>query len=92
MADFEYYPDYIPESEEVEAYPLVLEFAAINWVSRMRDNQDPGQELGIALASTYCRDLIDDTAICNGIAEASGMYGCAKSDTKNVLAYRPLHF
>ncbi len=73
MATPEFELPHIPPSEEVCAYPFVLQLVAVNFVALIEDCTESDRKVGLVLAINYCREIMEDVSVCNDIAAASGM-------------------
>ncbi len=63
----------IHESEEVEVYPKILLFIAVDWETCISENPDLERRVGFGLAAIYSEIILDDIKLCREIGKLSGI-------------------
>lgn len=92
MSEFETSQAFIPSSEEVEAYPRVLQFVSVNWIAFAVESPDKERREAFALASAYSSLVFEDLATCRAIGEISGMFDVCRRVESRQSPLRPRHF
>lgn len=79
---FDREPEFIPPSDEVVAYPRVLNLLRTNWWEYALSGKSEG-ELACTMAALYTDEIREAMTTCNAIALVSGMGAACERRMKN---------
>ena len=93
MNEYETSKAFIPQSEEVDAYPYVIKLVSVNWLCLAVENPDSERKSAFVLAAAYSSIVNDDLDECRAIAKVSGISEeCERAPQLSNPFNRPLHF